>query len=56
MPKLDVLPKELIGYKAGVADPAKLFLVTLPKERNSIIPRLDPRSKNAENLSTANDE
>lgn len=56
MPKLDVLPKVLIGYKAGVADPAKLFLVALPKEQNSIIPRPDPRIRSAENLSTANDE
>lgn len=43
--KIGRSPKKLVSYKADVADLAKLFLVALPKEQSSIIPRLDPRSK-----------
>lgn len=48
MPKLGVLPKKQVSYKAGVADLAKIFLVALPKEQSSIIPRLDPGARSAE--------
>lgn len=51
MSKLGVLPKKLVIYKAGVADLAELFLVALPKEQSSIIPRLGPRGKKCRKIS-----
>lgn len=41
MPKLGVLPKKQVSYKAGVADLTKIFLV-------AIIPRLEPGARGAE--------